>query len=103
MRHFAVFSNWIFLRRSIVSLDGGRDVVLDLSETRLVDHTVMEKLHELESEFEQMNRKLIVTGLDRHTAVSEHPRAARTAVPGSATAPSSPEPVNGAVSRNGEE
>src|SRR5262249_15190492 len=60
VRHFAVFSNWILLRRSIVSLDGGRDVVLDLSETRLVDHTVMEKLHELETEFEQMNRKLIV-------------------------------------------
>jgi len=78
VRHFAVFSNWILLRRSIISLNGDRDVVLDLSETRLVDHTVMEKLHELEREFAEMDRIFSVVGLEKHVSTSSHPHAART-------------------------
>lgn len=77
VRHFAVFSNWILLRKTILSLEDGHTVILDLAETRLVDHTVMEKLHELEHEFAQMNRKLTVVGLDRHSAISSHPHSAR--------------------------
>src|SRR5688500_10872080 len=43
----AVFSNWIPFRRQIeqVGLIQKNNVIVDLSETRLVDHSVMEKLH----------------------------------------------------------
>jgi MFS superfamily sulfate permease-like transporter len=78
VRHFAVFSNWIMLRQTIVSLNGDRAIVLDLSETRLVDHTVMEKLHEMEKDFEQQDRKFTVIGLEQHSSISEHPHSART-------------------------
>ena len=78
VRHFAVFSNWIMLRGTIIGLPSDRKIVLDLSDTRLVDHTVMEKLHELEVEFEQMGRKLTVIGLDDHSSQSSHPHSART-------------------------
>jgi len=54
-----------------------KDVILDLAETRLVDHTVMEKLHELESEYEHAGRKLTVVGLEEHRPMSSHPQAAR--------------------------
>ncbi|HYT93584.1 MAG TPA: SulP family inorganic anion transporter [Gemmataceae bacterium] len=77
VRHAAVFSNWIALRGRVESLDHGLDVVVDLSETHLVDHTVMEKLHELEREFEEKNRKLSVVGLDGHSKFSDHPHAGR--------------------------
>jgi MFS superfamily sulfate permease-like transporter len=77
VRHFAVFSNWIMLRWSILSLPAKADVILDLSETRLVDHTVMEKLHELKQEFESLGRTLTIVGLDQHVAASTHPHAAR--------------------------
>jgi MFS superfamily sulfate permease-like transporter len=72
VRHFAVFSNWILLRKTIVSLDNHGDVVVDVTECRLVDHTVTEKLQELEREFEQVGRRLAVFGLPYRSANSAH-------------------------------
>ena len=50
---------------------------LDLSRTRLVDHSVMEKLHDLEKEFAAAGKRLSVIGLDAHTPLADHPHAAR--------------------------
>jgi MFS superfamily sulfate permease-like transporter len=77
VRHAAVFSNWIWLRVQVGKVQPERNVVLDLSETHLVDHTVMEKLHELQMEFEQQNRKLVIVGLGKHEQLSPHPHSAR--------------------------
>lgn len=77
VREAAVFTNWIPVRRQINGLDSNSNVIVDLSEAVLVDHTVMEKLHELEREFRQQNRRLEIAGLDDHRPFSEHPHAAR--------------------------
>ncbi|MGE0756866.1 MAG: SulP family inorganic anion transporter [Pirellulaceae bacterium] len=75
----AVFSNWIPFRRQIEYLGRvqHRNVVVDLAGTKLVDHSVMEKLHELELDFEQEGLKLDVIGLEGHRQLSAHPLAAR--------------------------
>jgi MFS superfamily sulfate permease-like transporter len=74
----AVFSNWLGVRAAIVRQAEGRDeVVIDLSHTRLVDHSVMEKLHELEQEFAARGKKFKVIGLEEHVPLSKHPHAAR--------------------------
>jgi MFS superfamily sulfate permease-like transporter len=75
----AVFSNWLALRGKIenLGLKGKKNVVVDLSQTRLVDHTVMEKLHEMEREFKLNNLELKIVGLDKHVPFSLHPAAAR--------------------------
>jgi hypothetical protein len=66
-------------RRQIV--DAGlvhhKNVVVDLSDTRLVDHTVMEKLHELEGGFHREGLKIVVVGLEYHQPLSRHPHLAR--------------------------
>ena len=77
VKNSAVFSTWIGLRRKLLSINPNRSVILDLSETRLVDHTVMEKLHELQLDFEQKNRKLLIRGLDSHAGLSNHPHSAQ--------------------------
>jgi MFS superfamily sulfate permease-like transporter len=77
VRGSATFSTWIALKSRIEELKGAGRVVVDLSETALVDHTVMSKLHELEMEFEESQGSLVITGLDGHRKVSDHPRAAR--------------------------
>jgi MFS superfamily sulfate permease-like transporter len=78
VRRAAVFSNWLGLRAAILKAADGRDeVVVDLSHTRLVDHSTMEKLHELEREFIASGRRLAVIGLDAHRPLSPHPLAAR--------------------------
>ncbi len=77
--HSAVFSNWILIRREIVEagLVHRKNVIVDLSAVRLVDHTVMEKLHELQREFAGENVALSIVGLENHHPFSDHPRAAR--------------------------
>ena len=78
VRRAAVFSNWLGLRKAIVGQGECNDeVILDLSDTRLVDHSTMEKLHELEGEFAHRGKRLTVMGLDAHVPLSAHPRAAR--------------------------
>lgn len=78
IKQAAVFSNWLGVRRVILAEAQGRDeVIVDLSETCLVDHSVMEKLHQLEREFAQAGKRLTVKGLDEHVPFSPHPLAAR--------------------------
>ena len=79
VRRAAVFSNWLKVRATVLHEANGRDeVILDLSHTQLVDHSVMEKLHELEREFADTGKSLRVIGLEEHVPLSTHPRAART-------------------------
>jgi MFS superfamily sulfate permease-like transporter len=78
-RESAVFTNWIPFKRQIeqVGLVEHNNVVLDLSGTKMVDHSVMERLHELEMDFEQAGLQLEILGLDSHRQFSAHPHAAR--------------------------
>ena len=79
-RQSAVFSNWIPLKKKIESVCKDEQITsltLDFSDTILVDHTVMEKLDELQKEFEQHGRALIIEGLVDHQSLSKHPQAAR--------------------------
>ncbi|MFM7070173.1 MAG: SulP family inorganic anion transporter [Planctomycetota bacterium] len=75
----AVFSNWLLLRRQIRSygiLDG-RNIVIDFSESELVDHSVMENLHGLQSEFSANGLELRIVGLESHISLSSHPESTR--------------------------
>lgn len=75
----AVFSNWLLFRRQIYlyGLLQEKNVIVDLSETNLVDHTTMEKLNELRRDFESKGLTLEVTGLDQHINLSQHPEGTR--------------------------
>jgi MFS superfamily sulfate permease-like transporter len=75
----AVFSNWIPFRRQLedLGLVQRQNLVLDFSNTKLVDHTTMEKLHGLQREFARENLKLDIIGLDIHRQLSGHPLSAR--------------------------
>ncbi|MEZ6058519.1 MAG: SulP family inorganic anion transporter [Planctomycetaceae bacterium] len=79
----AVFSSWIALKRAIDTNPSAKTVAIDFSQTRLVDHTVMEKLHELEQEFKREGRHLVLRGLEEHRPLSGHPLAARRRTAGS--------------------
>ncbi len=78
-RKSAVFANWLLIRNKIESYGLARNgnVIIDLSDARIVDHTVMEKLHERDREFRDRGLSLEVIGLDRHIVLSHHPAAAR--------------------------
>jgi MFS superfamily sulfate permease-like transporter len=75
----AVFSNWIPFKRTLENLGlvQKQNITLDLSNTKLVDHSVMEKLHEMQSDFEQEGLTLDIVGLDLHVPVAKHDFSAR--------------------------
>ncbi|HMO13880.1 MAG TPA: SulP family inorganic anion transporter [Pirellulaceae bacterium] len=75
----AIFSNWIFLWRQIEvsGLFEGKHVILDMSGTKFVDHSAMEKLHAIERDFAEKNLSLQVIGLDRHQPLANHLLSAR--------------------------
>ena len=73
----AVFSTWIGLKKRLESMRDRSPVVLDLSETVLVDHTVMEKLREMEKESQEQDATLVIKGLEQHRKLSEYPTATR--------------------------
>ncbi len=75
----AVFSNWIPFRRQLeqIALVQRQNIVLDVSDTKLIDHTVMEKLHEMQQELETEGLSLNIIGLESHRPLAEHEQAAR--------------------------
>lgn len=75
----AVFSNWLLFRGQIYQygLLQDKNVIVDLSETNLVDHTTMEKLTEVSRDFEAKGLKLEITGLEHHVNLSHHPSGTR--------------------------
>jgi MFS superfamily sulfate permease-like transporter len=77
--HSAVFSNWIPFRRQILNagIAQRKNLIVDLAGTRLVDHTVMERLHEMTADFVREGLRLEVVGLDNHLPMSSHPFCAR--------------------------
>lgn len=77
--HSAVFSNWIPFRRQVeqIGLVQHRNIIVDVSDTKLIDHSVMEKLEEMERDFAQQGLTFEVRGLDSLQPFSEDARAAR--------------------------
>jgi MFS superfamily sulfate permease-like transporter len=77
VRHAAVFTNYLTIKKHLLQQADAKHVELDLSHARLVDHTTMERLHELEHEFSQQGRHFRILGLEQHRSLSGHPLSAR--------------------------
>lgn len=77
----AIFSNFVSLKQQLSQIERGKQVRLDLSKTRLIDHTVMERLHEFCEEYNACSGGgCQIIGLDQHIPSSSHPFAARRLV-----------------------
>jgi MFS superfamily sulfate permease-like transporter len=78
-RGSAVFTNWLPFRRTLrqVGIEGRNNVVLNLEGTNLIDHRVMEGLHELQEDFAREDLALDIVGLEGHHPLSAHQFATR--------------------------
>jgi MFS superfamily sulfate permease-like transporter len=73
----AVFSNFITLKSMLSELPAKKAVFFDLSEAELIDHTVMEFIHDFSNEYTHSGGTCTIVGLDDHKPYSDHPLAAR--------------------------
>ncbi|MDF2157354.1 SulP family inorganic anion transporter [Algoriphagus sp. CAU 1675] len=76
----AVFSNFLGIKRKLEEIPAGFNVTIDLKNTKLVDHSVMENLHHFQHEYEEHGGTVKIIGLENHKAVSSHHLAARKLV-----------------------
>lgn len=78
-RESAVFSNWIPFKRQIedIGLVQRKNLIIDVSNTQLVDHSVMEKLEAMERDFEMEGLEFEVRGLDALQPIANSAYAAR--------------------------
>ncbi|NQW30209.1 MAG: SulP family inorganic anion transporter [Ignavibacteria bacterium] len=77
VKHSAIFANFIGLKKRLESLESSHTVILNFSNTKLVDHTVMHNIEVLQMDFARKGRTLTVIGLENHVASSDHPTSAR--------------------------
>ena len=73
----AVFSNFLGIKSRLQAIPQGMKVTIDLSKTKLVDHSVMENLYHFQHDYEADGGSVEIIGLDNHIAVSDHKLAAR--------------------------
>lgn len=73
----AIFSNFISLKSELASLADGGEVVFDLANADLIDHTVMEFIDHYRDDYIARGGRCEIRGLSGLEAVGEHELAAR--------------------------
>ena len=71
------FSNWISFKRRVKALGTPTNVTIDVTAARLVDHTAMGKLLEMQREYADNGRTLTFAGLDKLSPFGSDPTSAR--------------------------
>lgn len=72
----ALFTNWIGIKNQLESIPQGMEVTIDLSNTQLVDHSVMENMHHFEHDYTASGGRVFIQGLDNHKPLSSRKLAA---------------------------
>jgi MFS superfamily sulfate permease-like transporter len=72
----AVFTNFMGIKRKLEAIPQGFEVEIDLEDTLLVDHSVMENLNHFKHDYENEGGTVEIVGLDGHKPVSSHKLAA---------------------------
>jgi MFS superfamily sulfate permease-like transporter len=73
----AVFSNYLGLKKYLDAVPRKEHVIIDFSNSRLVDHTVQENLERFKNEYNQEGGNFEIRGLEKHKPSSAYPTAAR--------------------------
>lgn len=81
VKHFCSFLNYYKLKDKLDAIPENKDVIVDFSLCKFVDHTVMENLNSYQELFTKKEGNFEVLGLDLHGADTEHPFALRHFIP----------------------
>jgi MFS superfamily sulfate permease-like transporter len=73
----ALFTNFIGIKNKLESIPSGFNVTIDLNNTKVTDHSVMENLDHFKHDYEMSGGTVTITGLDSHKPLSNHHLAAR--------------------------
>jgi len=83
------FANYVGVRRKLDSLPAGSKVMLDFSDCTLIDHTVVQRLHDFEAEFRRGGGEVERVGASHLQNSTKNPFSARLIAPRSDDEPRS--------------
>lgn len=72
-----VFSNYIKFKKILESIPTGKKITIDFYNSKMVDHTVMENLHNLAVGYERAGGVFEIKGLEDHKSLSKYKYATR--------------------------
>jgi len=75
--HSAVFSNFLKLKSSLEKLPKKSKIIIDFSNSYLVDHTVMESIYRFKTDYESEGGEVQIEGLDNLQPLAKHELSAR--------------------------
>ncbi|MFI3187431.1 MAG: SulP family inorganic anion transporter [Methylococcaceae bacterium] len=73
----AIFSNFMSLKTALANLENGKTVIFQLNNAYLIDHTVMEFIHDFQHNYESQGGHCQFFGMEFHDTFSEHPLSVR--------------------------
>ena len=73
----AIFSNLIAFKKVLASLEQNKKIVVDLSHTKLIDHSFMNFIRHFEFEYNENGGTFVVQGIEHHKPLSNHHLATR--------------------------
>ena len=73
----AIFSNFIGIKSQLESIPHGKNLTIDLSKAKLIDHSVMENLHHFQEDYIAEGGTCVLEGIQNHKPLSAHELAAR--------------------------
>jgi len=77
----AIFSNFMSLKTALANLENGKSVIFQLNNAYLIDHTVMEFIHDFQHNYEGQGGQCHFFGMEHHDTFSAHPLAVRRMKP----------------------
>jgi MFS superfamily sulfate permease-like transporter len=77
VKESAIFTNWLGIKKELEAIPQGSKVYVNLEGTKLIDHSVMENLHNFEQDYNEAGGEFHLVGLENHKPFSEHKLAGR--------------------------
>ena len=73
----AIFSNFIGIKSQLESIPHGKNLTINLSKAKLIDHSVMENLYHFQEDYIAEGYRCVLEGIQNHRPLSAHELAAR--------------------------
>jgi MFS superfamily sulfate permease-like transporter len=77
---YAVFSNFLIFRSKLDELQDGLNILIDVSEAALIDHTFMDQMMLFKRNYERRGGIVEIEGLEKMRGVSNHPLATHKSI-----------------------
>ena len=76
----AIFTNFLGIKSRLEAIPAGMNVTIDFTKSTLVDHNVMESIHEFENDYRASGGNIQSVGLEKLKPFSKHEMATRKKV-----------------------